>query len=78
MMTPFDTNLGQTQRESHDIASPDGLNPLPEGEVTAGGVREETGIPSPAAPGDGDACLGEGGLDGTGFDQPRTDERTII
>ncbi len=43
MMTPFDTNLGQTQRESHDIASPDGLNPLPEGEVTAGGQNTGSG-----------------------------------
>ena len=60
------------------VGLPQGLNPFPEGEVTACGMREEPGVPGPAAPGDGDACLGEGGLDGTGFDQPRTDERTII
>ena len=60
------------------VGLPQGLNPFPEGEVSAGGVREMLGVPGPAAPGDGDACLGEGGLDGTGFDQPRTDERTII
>ena len=52
---------------------PERLDTLPEGEISAGGVREMLGVPGPAAPGGGDACLGEGGLDGTGFDQPRTD-----
>ena len=37
---------------------PERLDPLPEREVPAGGVREEPGVPSPAAPGDGDAGLG--------------------
>ena len=60
------------------VGLPQGLNPFPEGEVTAGGVREMLGVPGPAAPGGGDACLGEGGLDGMRFGQPRTDERTII
>ena len=60
------------------VGLPQGLNPFPEGKVPAGGVREMLGVPDPTAPGGGDACLGEGGLDGPGFDQPRTDERTII
>ena len=60
------------------VGLPQGLDPLPERKIPAGGVREMLGVPGPAAPGGGDACLGEGGLDGTGFDQPRTDERTII
>ena len=36
------------------------LNLFPEREIPAGGVREETGIPGPAAPGDGDTGVGEG------------------
>ena len=56
---------------------PERLDPLPEGEISAGGVREMLGVPGPAAPDQGDAGRSQGGLDGECFDQPRTNERTI-
>ena len=50
------------------------LDTLPEGEVTAGGVREVLPVPGPTAPVDRDADLRQGGLDGEGFRQPGADE----
>ena len=38
---------------------PERLDTLPEGEISAGGVREMLGVPGPAAPGGGDAGVAE-------------------
>ena len=73
----YETNLGVTQRKSHYIASPHALDPLPEGEISTGGVRKKFGVPGTATPDDVDSGGGQGLFDGKGFRQPRTDERTI-